>query len=134
MEPYSIRLLFGKLAQLWYNKWLSRSSGIKMKIFIFYFYFWVSGEYNKLIISRFRKKWMVECYASKLQLMRIDLYQVINYSLLIVLTLLIKIVKAQFHSRFLPEVFKVPLSPLSYNDIALREDNALICGVMLPVK
>ena len=77
---------------------------------------------------------MVECYASKLQLMRIDQYQVINYSLLIVLTLLIKIVKAQFHSRFLPEVFKVPLSPLSYNDIALREDNALICGVMLPVK
>ena len=77
---------------------------------------------------------MVECYASKLHLMRIDLYQVINNSLSIVLTLLIKIVNAWIHSRFLPGVFKVPLSPLKDNDIALREDNTPIYGGMLPVK
>ena len=31
-------------------------------------------------------------------------------------------------------MFKVPLSSFSDNDIALREDNAPIYGVMLPVK
>ena len=66
--------------------------------------------------------------------MRIDLHQVFHHSLLIVLTLLIKIVNAWFYSWFLPGVFKVPLSPLKDNDIALREDNTPIYGGMLPVK
>ena len=103
-----------------------------------FFFFWfglggwgLRGEYNNFY---FQKKWMVKCYASKLQQIKIDLYQITNHSLSLALTLLTKIVNDWFHSRFSPGVFKVPLSLLLDNDIVLREDNAAIYGVMLPVK
>ena len=100
----------------------------------FYFYFYFLGKWGVKSFQRLEKvdvrmlcfqvttneDWFVSSYQP---------FSFNNCS-----PLLIKIVNTWFYSRFLPGVFKVPLSSFSDNDIALREDNTLIYGVMLPVK